>query len=213
MRNPEKLNHPRHVDSLRILVHPMYFHGDPYPTPIPVYAASQNRFAENVVSRFTPRTAGEVLLVMPNVDEFHSLRNDVQRQKEIKVQDPSKQIWPDLFKQLKASSPIPHNIRFVDNIGRSFDPDGTVITERLKQLGFFMDKNTEIIIGGQWLDRCVTTAAKKILRLPNVEQVKIDRHSSVVSSEFEPYLYPPLIDGEPFEPHSDQDYYYYRKVA
>jgi hypothetical protein len=213
MSNPERLARPfRHVDSLRVLVHPMFLDKDPY--GVSNYADLQKALADQAVARFAPQAAGEVLLVMPNTASWFTAEQNRKHFTKIKQVDPSRQTWPDLFKRLRTASLDHGNVRLVENFALVSDPNpASILSERLRKFGFYIDTDTEVILGGEWLNVCVETAARKLLACGRINEVKIDRHVVIESPDHIGTQFAPFMRSEPYEMSADQDYFLLKRKS
>lgn len=210
MNNPEVLNQPRRLSALKILVHPLYLtDSDRF---CEEYKQERIQLYNNALERFCPVKQDEALLMMPSLTSWCPLSKEVRNLKAAKENDPSLLTWTDLYKDLKKHSVFCQNVKLVDNV--ALDYDASVITQRLQTYGFYIDSATDITLGGEWRDFCVDKVAWKVLQLPFVNSVKIDKHVSNLSGSdsgrkenYVPYVAPGFIFRQ------DEDFVYLSKAA
>lgn len=184
------------VRDLKVIVHPSHLIGD---SDHPLeksgqYQETTKSLQKTALERFLPSTTAAVLLVMPHeTPSLQSWRDSI----EAKKKDPELGNWTDLYKSAKTGSPFKDNIIIVDDLTSIVDENSEQertqaledaqksIIEVLQEKGFAIDSNTEITVGGEFRDLCVYETAKKLLLLPQVNKLRIDKMTSFNS----PYAY------------------------
>ena len=83
------------------------------------------------------------------------------------------------------------------------------ILARIEGWGFLLDEDTEVVVGGEWIEQCVVKVAERLLDLPMVREVKIDKQVALwygdrgirANREDEDYFYlaKPLSSIKPSE--------------
>jgi nicotinamidase-related amidase len=148
-------NYP--LSRLIILVHP-YSEGHDE-----TYTRKADEIYRAATRIYTPINTKEFLLLMT-----HNSKSD----------DNSEQ--SDLLRRLRNGSMIPDNVQVIDDIVHS-NRDYHSIDEELTKYGKKINRETEIIIGGERLDQCVESVARRLLKNPDILEIKISRRVSLYS--------------------------------
>lgn len=175
-RRPNNIEYLRNypLSRLIILVHPYSEKHDE------TYTRRADEIYTLASSLYAPINTKEFLLIMTH-------KNDLV--------ESSEQF--DLLRRLRSKSLIPDNVQFMDDIVHA-NKDYRAINDELAKYGKKVDRETEIILGGERLDQCVESVARRLIKNPDVFEVKISRSVSLYS-DLENYAeasaYSPSIIG------------------
>lgn len=182
----------RSIRDLKILIHPSFLVGNTtHPNSYkgrrerPVYEKATKDMMRNARERFLPLRDSDVLLIMPHEDpSFQSWRNSL----EAKQRDPELGTWTDIYSLAKRSKPDnvfltedltwPVNENWQSRVDEARQEAQRAIVDELKVKGLALTPDTDITIGGEFRNLCVYEVAKKLLYLPNVQRLKIDKATS-----------------------------------
>ena len=109
----------------------------------------------------------------------------------IKENDLADVMWIDLYKNIKRSTQFPNNITTVKSLTyysepknvdkERLDAEDKVVT-MLKKRGFDISEQTDVVLGGEFRDVCIYEVAKKLLLLPQIKRLKIDKVASITTA-------------------------------
>lgn len=182
----------RQVANLKILVHPSFLVGNTtHPNSYkgkrerPVYENATKGMMQNARERFLLQDSSDVLLIMPHEEPtLQSWRNS----REAKLRDSVLGTWTDIYKMAKRKRP--GNVFLTDDLTWSVNENWQLrvdearteaqraIVAELKTHGFELTSDTDITLGGEFRNLCVYEVAKKLLYLPIVQRLKIDKRTS-----------------------------------
>lgn len=168
--------------KLRILVHPLFVTSMDYGSrktlfvpgsPANEAARARSMFFYNALHHFTPRKADEFLLFMPQVevgeDPSDPLVQEKYRDKDIHMEQ-----WPELYWSLLRKSDCPDNVLLAPDVVGNLQMQKSDVLNPLKTRGVAITQNTEIILGGEWLNACLWGVAEPLLELPYINKLNID---------------------------------------
>lgn len=200
----------RKLSRLNVLVHPLHWTSPATITYQPWLDAA--KIEQDAASkRFLPQDPSQLLLVMPLIrkpswEAGESLRQNVSR---VRRNSPSLN-WTTMYRFLKSESPYKHGVQLAPNIVTPHEKEHETIEGRLRQLGVSIDEGTEIVVGGEWLEFCVESVAKRLLRIQEVKEVKIDKRVTMRNSNPEEYSLPVLAGAVARQ---DNDFVYLSKTG
>lgn len=220
---------PRHeglqlttISKLNILIHPLWA-TEPYNKNATRFDSERKGMAKNMLQRMSPQSDNEVTIMLPNIIEANhhaSLRKSIVSARK------SSQFsqWPDLYKDLIAKNGHGRNILLGTNIvkneiDRSVKP--SALLDDLKEKGYQIDFDTEIVVGGEMLNACLRNGIIAIFELPQIKKIKVDM-TCVLSSGYlfdshpsleEPdrLMFEKQINDSGLEITKDGDYYLIRR--
>ena len=203
---------PVRLSRLNILVHPLWLAKNFDIDFRDKYLDSTGRIYGEAVGRFIPQNTSELLLVMPNWFPLSrtTLWHESRMDRRFKKDHPSVVTDVDLYRSLrKERSSFKQNVRLIDNVGVYKSQTADPILARIEGWGFLLDEDTEVVVGGEWIEQCVVKVAERLLDLPMVREVKIDKQVALwygdrgirANREDEDYFYlaKPLSSIKPSE--------------
>lgn len=175
-RKPSNIEYLRnyHLSRLVILVHPYSEKHDE------TYTRRADEIYTLASSLYAPINTEEFLLIMTHKTD---------------LDENSEQF--DLLRRLRRRSTNPDNVQIMDDIVHS-KKDYGAIDEELTKYGKKIDRDTEIILGGERLDQCVESVARRLIKNPDIFELRISRSVSLYSdleSYAEASAYRPSIIG------------------
>lgn len=188
---------PATISKLNILIHPLWA-TEPYHKNAARFDSERKGMAKNMLRRMSPQSESEVTIMLPNIIEANhhaSLRKSIASARK------SSQFsqWPDLYRDLVAKNGHGRNILLGTNIVKN-DMDRSVkpsaLLDDLREKGYQIDNNTEIIVGGEMLNACLRNGITSIFELPQIKKIKVDM-TCVLSSGY-------LFDSHPSLEESDR---------
>lgn len=175
-RKPSNIEYLRNypLSRLVILVHPYSEKHDE------TYTRRADEIYTLASSLYAPINTKEFLLIMAHKTD---------------LDENSEQF--DLLRRLRSRSLNPDNVQIMDDIVHE-KKDYRAIDEELTKYGKKIDRDTEIILGGERLDQCVESVARRLIKNPDIFELRISRSVSLYSdleSYAEAYAYRPSIIG------------------
>lgn len=173
----------RGITRLVIVAHPFFIN---IPTFLSLHDQQPDRKAleEQIVLQAQVQDPTDVVVVMPLIDvtpqgnlDWNDYWKERERIAQAKRVVPDWVNWPELFRHLQDQSPYPQNIQLGYNLYNNIIP-AERLEERLHEKGFVITPDTDITICGEWTNECVGGVAAKVLQLPQVQQVTIDKRAS-----------------------------------
>ncbi len=160
------------VKKIHFYVHPFFcVNTDSDP---PTYITGRNRMFSNVVAS-APSSPDHVSVISPmGRDLKYSVYEYKHRLKIFQKPDN----WMNLYKELRKNTRYPDNIFFVKDILQD-GWSGQRFADEFRAHNFDINDDTEILIGGEWLDVCVRAAAMVLHRGTNFRDVSIDTNVSL----------------------------------
>lgn len=243
--NKKENVNPTVLEKLNIVVHPSYITENldlqPFGNDAKTFYAGQTKMLqERIVKEFIPKSVAEAVIIMPH--EKPSLAS-WRRQKKAREKD--EVMWMDLYKQLKAgTTDFSDNVRVINDVSHlnsdiEYEKEKEYVEaeiERWKSLGFDINDQTEIILGGESRDVCITVVARRLLLSEKIKKVKISKKATMFLNYF-PDKYPTvdafseyenrensglisginatqlIKDGSPqYQAHEDDNYIYVEKL-
>lgn len=193
---------PIPLSRLNILVHPMFDR----PRLEHDYAKAADLAYKNSLSRFSPKSASELLLIMPLVEGrgFSQVLKSYIRAKNTSRYGS----WLEIYQAHKAKALDPQNVRLAPDIVHGYSVGD--LETRLTNLGRSIDQQTEIVLGGEYEDYCVTSAALTLMRSPHISRVLVDKKVSVTFTGRVGGLLP-HDDTSSMKHHQDTNFIYWEK--
>ncbi len=176
----------RPIHDLKILIHPLWMSAPDSETkdPIRFFEEREHLYAQGL-KRFVPKGEDDILLFLPNLDRsFKEWKKDLKDIISAKAQNPTHH-WPDMYRQFKRMATNPKNVILGENI--VFEENPEVLILRLANAGFLIGKETNITVGGEWLNGCVRAAVEQLLRLPQIRVLSIDKLATLTAGYFMGY--------------------------
>jgi len=161
------------VSKLFVLVHPV---------DTPTKSPETERMITEIERRFTVGET-DVLWFMPlsDIQTLSGFRKELKRVSEHTQQDHDLNNWPELYKKLRDKFPG-RVLLMTDIVAGVKDQSGNdrvqEILDRTKEKGLKITKDTELILGGTYLDLCVKNVGINLLESLEVNELKLDTKAS-----------------------------------
>jgi hypothetical protein len=175
-----------HLSKLNILIHPLFVTTPPKDLlDKPFYDSERRRVAQNMIDRMTPGT-NEATLFSPyivNSRRKESLKDEILIAKE----NPEYIQWTDVCKEMVNKCGNGRNVLIGSNfvkLGPEREQNPQLLHSDLKKKGFSIDSSTEIVFGGESLNKCVIEGIETLFKLPKIKELKVDTSCTLSSSYY-----------------------------
>lgn len=198
----------RGLGALNVLVHP-FFITHPFSISEQYQVKLQTMF-DAALARFTPLMVDQLTTIMPDFKSFDGFLLQRRVLANAKSFKPNQITWIDLYNALRTKSPVPHNTILVPNIISESDGIDD-FNNRLGRRGLLLTSGTLITVGGECLNNCVAIMVDKIMRLPQVACLRVDKEASIPMRYGFDYWGEEGLILEDYEVTEDERYYYVKK--
>lgn len=183
------------LDRLYFLVHPLYLAKPGEQSD--VFNSETERLYSNA-SKFVP-DGNEALLLMPYGVKKNRLvrtfKKAINRSREITQKGTNTGNWVDLYRNIKAQAPDPKRVMLLEDIAWETNIGGETIVNRLLDAHLTISSDTDIVIGGELLNQCLAGGVNRVLSIPHVQRVRIDKQA-VLSGPYSDYEPRPMNEAD-----------------
>ncbi|MDP3941108.1 MAG: hypothetical protein Q8Q49_02235 [bacterium] len=193
---------PIDIDNLRFLIHAYDAKfGEDLLWTNQVFRVRAD-FQNKVLKYFLPSSPKDLLLFIPNAgpkpEDLGKYVMATWRQVDLFTQNGRVPLsWISLLNRCKSETAYPENIFVEENIAL---PSVTSrrIERRLLEKRFRITSSTNVIVGGEYTDKCVVGAVVDLLSLPQINEVLLDTRVILGPTEYVKQNYAPAGSLEAF---------------
>ncbi len=185
LQSENKENKVSNLTRFNLLIHPLYLKESFSDESSDRFNSDRKRFINNVVEKMMPASQTEATLISPYyINKFGVV--DLRNRIALSNSFPYPQL-PDLYKSLTRDNPYKRGVimgsnLISNNVDKIVSPDA--IELNLKRKGFVITGATEVVVGGEMLNACFQEGVLLLLRLPQVNALKIPKSCTLTISDF-----------------------------